>query len=488
MVFSSTTFLFLFLPAIIILYFLSPKKIIFRNSLLLFASLFFYSWGEGSYIIVMIVSIIINYVVGRLIFSNLDNNRKKAKLYLAIGITLNLAILFHFKYINFAVDIINSAILLLGSNHFLGLEKPVHLPLGISFFTFQAISYIVDVYRKQASVRSNPINLALYISLFPQLIAGPIVRYSTIADQITNRKTSLDDFSCGVQRFIIGLGKKVIIANNLGYVVDEIFLNNPGDLSSGLIWCAMLLYGLQIFYDFSGYSDMAIGLGRMFGFKFLENFNYPYASKSLREFWQKWHISLSSWFRDYLYIPLGGNKKGAGRTYLNLFIVFFLCGLWHGASFNFMLWGLFHGLFLTLERVRLVKINLEKIQNNIPKFLSKTLAHTYLIFIITISWVFFRFENIEDALLVTKSMILFKENHEVGMELLLAHKIIFFVLPVAILLAIPTKITAIKSMLTKTSNHNLLNTALAIFLISILVLSIIAVGSGSYNPFIYFKF
>lgn len=488
MIFSSVTFLFLFLPIVIFLYFLSPKKIIFKNISLLFASLFFYSWGEGSYVIVMLVSIIINYIIGKLIYYNLDKNLPRAKIYLIIGIILNLIILLHFKYINFVIDSFNDLTFFLGSRFYLQLEKPVHLPLGISFFTFQAISYIVDVYRKTACVRKNPINLALYISLFPQLIAGPIVRYNSIADQITNRKTDLKSFSYGIQRFIIGLGKKVIIANNLGYIVDEIFLYNSNDLSTGLIWVAMILYALQIFYDFSGYSDMAIGLGRMFGFKFLENFNYPYISKSLREFWQRWHISLSTWFRDYLYIPLGGNKKGVGRTYLNLFIVFFLCGLWHGASFNFILWGLFHGLFLTLERIKIIRLNLQNITSKLPILLSKLLGHTYLIFIITISWVLFKFENIEDTLSVVKNMFIIKENHTIGLEYLLAYKVIFFVIPAAILFAIPIKFIKTNSSLLKSINPNFLRGISTIFLISILLISIISVGSGSYNPFIYFQF
>ena len=290
MIFSSTVFLFLFLPITLALYFTPKTNISFKNAILLFASLFFYSWGELNYVIVMIASIIANYAIGLLIDSH---QNQKRKLYLAIGIVINLLILGHFKYTNFLIASLNDLIFILGFKFSIQLEKPVHLPIGISFFTFQAISYIVDVYRKAALVKKNPLNLALYISLFPQLIAGPIIRYADVCKQIDNRKIDAKNVSYGIQRFIIGLGKKVIIANNLGYIVDQIFLYNPSDLSSGVIWIAMILYGLQIFYDFSGYSDMAIGLGRIFGFKFLENFNYPYISKSLREFWQRFKIHSS---------------------------------------------------------------------------------------------------------------------------------------------------------------------------------------------------
>jgi alginate O-acetyltransferase complex protein AlgI len=436
----------------------------------------------------MIISIIINYVVGNLIFSNLEKNPSRSKLYLTSGIILNILILIHFKYTNFIVDVINEFFILLGLELYLKMENPVHLPLGISFFTFQAISYIIDVYRKIAPVRKDPISLALYISLFPQLIAGPIVRYGSIADQITNRKTNLKCFSYGIQRFIIGLGKKVIIANNLGYIVDEIFLYSSSDLSTSLIWTAMILYGLQIFYDFSGYSDMAIGLGRMFGFRFLENFNYPYISKSLREFWKRWHISLSTWFRDYLYIPLGGNKKGSKRKYLNLFIVFFLCGLWHGANFNFILWGLFHGLFLTLEKVDIIRSPLKNIISRIPIVISKILGHIYLIFIITISWTIFRFENMGETCSLIKNMFVFQEDYEVGMEFLLEKKIILIIILPAILFAIPIKNIIHKSKILEIINPNFLRVASLIFMISLFLISIMSVGSDSYNPFIYSKF
>jgi alginate O-acetyltransferase complex protein AlgI len=482
MIFSSTVFLFLFLPAVIALYFIPKTGIMTKNAVLLAASIFFYAWGELSYVFVMIASIIINFVIGLLV----DKNENKArKIYLIIGIVLNLVILGHFKYTNFLVDSINGLAFVLKLDFFLNLKEPVHLPIGISFFTFQAISYLVDVYRKTAEVRKNPVNLALYISLFPQLIAGPIIRYSTVAQQIRGRKNNSQNVSYGIQRFIIGLGKKVIIANNLGYIVDQVFLYSPGDLSTPAIWLVMILYGLQIFFDFSGYSDMAIGLGRIFGFKFLENFNYPYISRSLRDFWRRWHISLSSWFRDYLYIPLGGNKKGPVRTYVNLFIVFFLCGLWHGASWNFVLWGMFHGLFLAIERIKITRYCVGKMNNLLPGKLFSIMSHAYLLFIITISWVFFRSINLDQSLGLLQFMFIPNEQYTIGLEIFLEYKILLIILPVAILLATP-----INKLIKRLVNFNpeLGEVISLIFLSTTLILSLISIGSSSYNPFIYFQF
>lgn len=483
MIFSSTTFLFLFLPTILLFYFAAGNKITIKNYILLFASLFFYSWGEASYVMVMILSIAINYMVGLSIDKNQGAKRRRL---LILGLILNIAILGHFKYTNFVVQIVNDASHFLGSEWLISMKRPIHLPIGISFFTFQAISYIVDVYRKEAQVRKNPINLALYISLFPQLIAGPIIRYSAIADQIKNRSSSLSDISYGLQRFTIGLGKKVIIANSLGFAVDQIFLFNSSDLSSSLLWVTMILYGLQIFYDFSGYSDMAIGLGRVFGFKFLENFNSPYIARSLRDFWRRWHISLSTWFRDYLYIPLGGNKKGTARTYFNLIAVFFLCGLWHGASWNFLIWGLFHGLFLALERIGKIVIITTNIKNSLPKKLFTTISHIYLIFIVTISWVFFRSESLPESVAILKNMLMPNQNHVIDLSILLEYKILYIIIPMAIFLCTPIcKNIAQSEVITKSPIYQ---ASLIVFLTTILFISITMVGSNSYNPFIYFQF
>ena len=307
MIFSSIFFLYLFLPGTLVAYYLAGTK--FRNFILLIASLIFYAWGEVGYVFLMLFSITISWIFGLLIEKS-KAAPKSSKAWLAVGIIVNLLPLAFFKYGNFVVDSLNSLTekLSLGTIE-IGM---IHLPIGISFFTFQAISYIVDVYRNTAAVQRRFVNLALYISLFPQLIAGPIVRYHDVARQIVSRSVSLDDFQYGIQRFVIGLGKKVLIANNVGVVADHIFSLPAANLPAGLLWLGMLTYSLQIYYDFSAYSDMAIGLGRMFGFHFLENFNFPYSAKSIKEFWRRWHISLSSWFRDYLYFPLGGNRQGGG--------------------------------------------------------------------------------------------------------------------------------------------------------------------------------
>jgi len=345
MLFSYPTFLFGFLPIILTLYFLSPWKA--KNAILLTASLFFYAWGESFYVLVMIVSILSNHAfgirIGRL-SSELPNENKKRKILLAYGVAVNLLLLGWFKYANFLFENINVALNWIDVDPIV--IKDVHLPLGISFFTFQAISYLVDVYRNVTPAQPSRYKLGLYISLFPQLIAGPIVRYHDVAGQIEIRTHSIELFSSGVQRFVFGLAKKMLVANPLGLVADTVFAQSASDLSSPVAWLGIISYSLQIYFDFSGYSDMAIGLGRMFGFRFLENFNYPYISKSIQEFWTRWHISLSTWFRDYLYFPLGGSRCSSTRTYINLIIVFFLCGFWHGASWNFIVWGLIHGFFL----------------------------------------------------------------------------------------------------------------------------------------------
>ena len=326
MVFSSILFIFLFLPFTLSLYFLVGKK--HRNIFLLFASLIFYAWGEGIYLLIMLVSIFINYLCGLLI----DNHRgtNKSRGYLTIAVVLNLGILSFFKYANFVVNNLNSILSGLGLGQLF--LPPVHLPIGISFFTFQALSYVIDVYRNKAPVQKNILNLGLYISLFPQLIAGPIVRFSHIAKQIVSRTTSRANFTEGIRRFLFGLAKKVLIANPLALVTDQIYALPTSELTIGLAWLGTFCYTIQIYFDFSGYSDMAIGLGRMFGFHFLENFNYPYICKSIREYWARWHISMTTWFRDYLYIPMGGNRRGPFRTYFNLVTVFVLCGLWHGRT------------------------------------------------------------------------------------------------------------------------------------------------------------
>ncbi|MGL4981751.1 MAG: MBOAT family O-acyltransferase, partial [Treponemataceae bacterium] len=346
MLFSSITFLVAFLPLVLIAYYYATT-ITVKNTILLFASLLFYSWGEPKYVFVMILSILINYRCG-LFVSDTNFSLKNRKLMLAVSILINLSFLFVFKYLGFFSKILNAVFSRL---NFPSIPvKELIMPIGISFYTFQAISYLIDIYRKPALVQKNLFNLGLYITFFPQLIAGPIVRYHDINNQILLRKSSLNDFVYGVERFIIGLGKKVLLANTFAVVADGIYNLPFEQYDAYYAWIAIIAYSLQIFYDFSGYSDMAIGLGKMFGFTFLENFNYPYMAQSITDFWRRWHISLSSWFKDYVYIPLGGNRKGKFRTSINLYVVFLLTGIWHGAAFSFIVWGLGHGTLLFLEK------------------------------------------------------------------------------------------------------------------------------------------
>lgn len=473
MVFSSTIFLFGFLPALIVLYFSTPR--IFKNSLLLTTSLLFYAWGEGVYVILMLVSICLNYIVGLLIAKS-----SRAKVWLAIGVTSNFALLISFKYANFLTDNIN---LILATIEIDDISlAPVHLPLGISFFTFQAISYLIDLYRGEIKPQKNLLNLGLYISLFPQLIAGPIVRYKTIVDDIMHRRESLSLFVQGLERFIYGLSKKMLIANPLGLVVDTIFDLPAAEIPMYVAWIGIACYALQIYFDFSGYSDMAIGLGRMFGFRFLENFNYPYAARSLQDFWKRWHISLSSWFRDYLYIPLGGNQLSPLRTYINLFSVFLLCGLWHGASWNFLIWGALHGAILTLERIGL---------SVLLKSLWLPLRHAYLIFVVLVTWVFFRAETFNEAITFLNTM--FSLNFSGApfefIETITAESILATI--VGLILTTPIyrwlKLGKATTWELSITDYNI-RLAPAILALSLLSLSIIKLASSTHNPFIYFRF
>ncbi len=351
MIFTSPIFLFLFLPAVLLIYFTSKQQ--WRNVLLLVISIFFYACGEDYYVLIIMISILFNYFFARRIsyYNNTDTTAgvQKRKAITILAIIANLGMLIFIKYTHFIVSILSFDTITI---------PKYHLPIGISFFTFKALSYIIDVYRKKIVADNNIVNVGLYISLFPQLMAGPISRYPDVSDQFKERKIDSGTLAGGIQRFIIGLGKKVLIADTIAPVVDEIFKVNVHDLTMSAAWLGAIGYTIQLYFDFSGYTDMAIGLGRMFGFRFMENFNYPYMSKSIRDFWQRWHISLSTWFKDYLYIPLGGNRVGPARMYINLLIVFFLCGLWHGASWCFAIWGLWHGTFLIIERSKPGKIYL----------------------------------------------------------------------------------------------------------------------------------
>lgn len=484
MVFSSPTFLFGFLPIILALYFLSPWKM--KNAVLLAASLFFYAWGEAFYVLVMIVSIFSNYAfgirIGRL-SGNLPGEGKKRKFLLALGVAINLLLLGWFKYANFVFENINIAL------NWINIEpliiKDIHLPLGISFFTFQAISYLVDVYRHETPAQTSRYKLGLYISLFPQLIAGPIVRYHDVAGQIIKRTHTIELFSSGVQRFVFGLAKKMLIANPLGEVADNIFALSTGDLSSPVAWLGIICYSLQIYFDFSGYSDMAIGLGRMFGFRFLENFNYPYISQSIQEFWRRWHISLSTWFRDYLYFPLGGNRISPMRTYLNLIVVFLLCGFWHGASWNFIVWGMIHGIFLIIERAWLAK-TLGKAWHLI--------RHFYTLFVVTIAWVFFRADSLPDAMNYLSSMFGFtgEQAHIYTISYMMTNEtgiaLIFSLIFATPLYPYISNKLSNSEYCSSTSLITLQLSAKTIVILLLLLLSISRVASSTYNPFIYFRF
>ena len=470
MLFSSMIFLWLFLPLVFCSYYLIDKR--FKNILLLISSIIFYAWGGVSYSLIMLFAIIINYIFALLIDKAIeDNNLKNKKIYLALCIIINLSILGYFKYTNFIISIINS----LSQNKIIELTNIV-LPIGISFYTFQALSYVIDVYRGHNKAQKNTFNLALYISFFPQLIAGPIVKYHDIENQILNRNESLENIFYGIKRFIYGLSKKVILANMFALSCDEILKQPTDELGTALVWCASVLYTLQIYYDFSGYSDMAIGLGKMFGFNFLENFNYPYISKSIKEFWRRWHISLSTWFKEYLYIPLGGNRKRKLFTYINLLIVFFATGLWHGASYNFILWGLFHGFFLVIERIFLGKL----LEKNKLKFIN----HIYVIFVFVIGWVLFRANDLKHAFELYKLMFSYKESIYTVRYFFYPQTFVCFIFGILFSGLFQSIFPKVREA-TFSSKVYILESVIQFILLFICIMYLV---NGTYNPFIYFRF
>ncbi|MBF0227667.1 MAG: MBOAT family protein [Desulfobacterales bacterium] len=479
MVFSSIIFLFFFLPIVLTLCFIIPKS--FKNIFLFAVSLIFYAWGEIFYVWIMFFSITVNYIFGILLDNSNEISKRKA---LLIGaVFLNLLILGVFKYLNFFVDNLNVLLSVIGSNP-INIDK-IHLPIGISFFTFQALSYIVDIYRKESSAQKKFINVGLYISLFPQLIAGPIVRYNHIEKQINDRIITIEGFALGIRRFIMGLGKKVLIANTVAFAGDNIFSLN--DHSFALAWTGIICYTLQIYFDFSGYSDMAIGLGLMFGFNFPENFLYPYSANSIRDFWRRWHISLSTWFRDYLYIPIGGNKQSQIRTYFNLLIVFFLCGLWHGASWTFVVWGLFHGFFLVIERIFL--------EQKLKK-LWFPLSNLYAIFIVMIGWVFFRSDTLKYSLKYIKALMGLSLNPNLDSIWIYVNNatLLSIIAGIIFSIEIPSEFKSkIKNHIRLFKGYDAFIQPSMIFVSSILligvfILSSMSLASGTYNPFIYFRF
>ena len=463
MLFTSISFLYYFLPTIIILYFITPKK--YRNYILLIFSIIFYMYGEPKYVILMLVEILVAY------FGALLIDKYKSKEIFLITIIIHIGLLCVFKYTDLFIGTINS--IFKTNISFLNIA----LPIGISFYTFQILSYVIDVYRGKVKVQKNILKLATYVSLFPQLIAGPIVRYETICDELDNRDETIEKFSLGVRRFIIGLAKKVLIANMLGELCTKFSLVD--ERSVLFYWIFAISYMLQVYFDFSAYSDMAIGLGKMFGFTFLENFNYPFISKSITEFWRRWHISLSSWFKDYVYIPLGGSRKGILKLVRNILIVWFLTGIWHGAAYNFILWGLFIGVFLVIE-----KLWLSKYISKLPKFL----RNIYVLFIIMISFIMFNAGSINEAFFNIKG--LFGLNKEVFINNYTIYylKSYLIVLIIAIFGATPLFKNIIEKLKKSKCLNKIINILEPIFLVILLLLVTAYLIDSSYNPFLYFRF
>ncbi len=471
MVFSSVLFLFRFLPIFMICYFLVPQRM--KNFILLLGSLFFYAWGEPVYVVLMLFSIVSDYVHGRLIHHY--QGKWAAKFFLVTAVCINLLLLGFFKYADFLIGVVNTIA---------GTEIPLlnlPLPIGISFYTFQTMSYSIDVYRGTAKVQKNLLDFAVFVTMFPQLIAGPIVNYRHVAQELHNRRADVCKMSYGAKRFVVGLAKKVLLANNMGLLWTEISAMEYGELSVLTAWLGILAYAFQIYFDFSGYSDMAIGLGAILGFRFPENFNYPYISASITEFWRRWHMTLGSWFREYVYIPLGGNRKGAGRQLINILIVWLLTGIWHGAGWNFLFWGLWFALFLILEKAFLLKI-LKKIPNLFGGF--------YTCVVVLVGWVLFAIENVSGiggylsamfgvtgvGIWDRRALFLGKEN---GLLFLIAG---FASTPV--LKHMSKKLEARKT-----------GPAIALYCLGekiippvLLILSIAYVVEASYNPFLYFRF
>lgn len=473
MLFSSTTFIYLFLPVVLFLnYIVFRKSRSLQNVSLLLASLFFYAWGEPKFVLIMIASISVNWFFG-LAIDRRRVDRVWSKLIIALDVIYNLSVLFVFKYLTFTGNILN---------HFLmggSLSVPdIALPIGISFFTFQAMSYVIDVYRNKGEVQTNILYVGLYISFFPQLIAGPIVRYETIAEQIRNRKETWDDFLDGFARFIVGLSKKVLLANSFAILADQAFdlLRDGGSISVAFAWLGAIAYTFQIFFDFSGYSDMAIGLGRMFGFHFLENFNYPYISTSVSEFWRRWHMSLGTWFRDYVYFPMGGSRVGKGRNVFNLFVVWSLTGLWHGANYTFITWGLMYFVLIAGEKIT-------DFEHKKPHGFSIG-RWAYTMFFVVIGWVVFRAESISDAFMYIKSM--FGLNDNVLIDGLFQGW--FSQNVILLLFGIALSAPLFRLLNERTKDSSLAAYVKAFGLIALFIFSVANLVSSTYNPFIYFNF
>ena len=485
MVFSSTLFLFVFLPFTLMIYFVLPGNTTrMRNIFLLFSSLFFYAWGEPKFIFVMLLIILLNFLLA--LWAERVNRNKSTcnrKHLIFCTVLINVMVLFIFKYLNFTIENIN---LFFGHGKEIIRQTHILLPIGISFMTFQAMSYVFDVLNGKGEVQRNPLNVGLYIALFPQLIAGPIVRYQTIAEEIKTRTTSLSDFSEGVYRFVFGLAKKVLIANSVGQIADSVFSTVGRDLTTPVAWVGAIAYTLQIYFDFSGYSDMAIGLGRMFGFHFLENFDYPYISKTVTEFWRRWHISLGTWFRDYVYIPLGGSHNGLGQTIKNLFVVWLLTGIWHGANWTFIVWGLLYFVCLCIEKVFGIPERLSNLKGTASFY--KFIYQILTLVIVICGWVIFRSENMGYAAHYLHTMFYPTGNESLTSCFLLKQN--WLVLLFGCFFSVP-----VISWFRKICMHTLSfswDSISSLFrlgsFIVVGVLSVICVISSTYNPFIYFNF
>ncbi len=465
MVFSSLTFLFLFLPFVFLVYFSAPRK--WKNAILFILSLLFYAWGEPIYIFLFIFSTIVDFLLG--LYVDKHRATSKAKIGLITSLVINILVLSVFKYSGFIVQNIND---LIGTT-FTNPDLP--LPVGISFYTFQTMSYIVDVYRGNVKVQRNIISFGAYVSMFPQLVAGPIVRYATIEEQLRERVHSVDLFAEGVQRFIIGLAKKVLLANNIGYLWAEIEATSGNEMSVALAWLGIIAFAFQIYFDFSGYSDMAIGLGLMLGFRFLENFNYPYISRSITEFWRRWHISLGSWFREYVYIPLGGNKKGLPRQLVNLLIVWSLTGIWHGASWNFLIWGLYFGVLLMVEKLFLL--------NWLAR--SRLLSHCYVIFAVLIGWVLFAFDDLSGGLEYMGYLIGAADIPIINNAFMYFISTNWLLLIILIVASTPV-VPYVKE---KWQSQEKLKQGITLIVVFALFIGAVAyLVDSAYNPFLYFRF
>ena len=463
MLFTSISFLYYFLPIVLIMYFIVPKK--YKNLILFIFSLIFYFYGEPKYIFLMILEILIAYIGAILI------DKYKSKKILILTLFIHIILLIIFKYTSFLITNINNIF----NTNFKLLN--IALPIGISFYTFQIISYIVDVYKDKVKVQKSFLKLATYVSLFPQLIAGPIVRYEVIENELDNRKPSFEDFSIGVRRFTIGLAKKVLIANMLGELCTKFSLVD--ERSIVLYWIFAISYMLQIYFDFSAYSDMAIGLGRMFGFHFLENFDYPYISKSITEFWRRWHISLGSWFRDYVYIPLGGNRVSKMKHLRNILIVWLLTGIWHGASWNFVIWGLMFGIILIIE-----KLFLNKYLEKLPNFIRRI----YVLFIVMISFIIFNADTINDAISNIIGLFGFNKETFINNYTIYYLKSYFIILVIAIIASTPLIKKQLENMKKNKVLNKLINILEPIYIVSLLLIVTSYLIDNSYNPFLYFRF